>query len=393
MFGHTIWIEGMITNLVHEKSVGALLFNYRDVTERRKLEEQQALFTALVNSSADAIISKNLDGIITTWNRGAQKLFGYSAQEAVGENIMILVPPELRKEEAGILQRIRNGEQVETFETRRVKKDGTIANITITASPIRNADGVIVGASNISHDIGERLDTERKLRSERSMLRTLIDNIPDYIYVKDPNSHHIINNKAMVGLIGAESEAETLGKSSIDFFGHDVAENYLDEDKEILRSGKAMINFEESTVTKGGEQKYLLTTKVPLTDELGIVIGIVGISRDVTHQKETELDLRTSKYFLERAQQVANVGHWTLQAGPASTSKLFLSNEACRIFGIDSSSFDGRLQSFLGFVHKDDLPRVNKAMSSALVNQVAYSMDHRIVLKTGRRNGCTFRLK
>jgi PAS domain S-box-containing protein len=379
-FGHTIWIEGTVTNLLDDKSVGGLLFNYRDVTERRKLEEQEALFTSMVNLSGDAIISKNLEGIITSWNRGAHALFGYTAQEAVGESILILVPPELRKEEASILQRIRNGEQVEAFETRRVKKDGTIAYITITVSPIRNADGVIVGASNISHDISERLDTERKLQSERSMLRTLIDNIPDYIYVKDSTSRHIINNKAMVGLIGAESEAETLGKSSMDFFGA-LAETYLEEDKKILSTGTPMINFEESTITKNGEQKYLLTTKVPLTDDQQRVIGIVGISRDITQQKQIEVDLRTSKYFLERAQEVASVGHWTLQAGPGTTAKLFLSREACRTFEIDS--FDGRLQSFLAFVHKDDLHQVNKVMSAALVNHIPYSMDHRIVLKNG----------
>jgi PAS domain S-box-containing protein len=383
LFGHTIWAEGVITNLLNDKSVGAMVFNYRDVSERRRLEEQQALFASLVNSSGDAILSKNLEGIITSWNRGAQTLFGYTAAEAIGENIMILVPPELRQEESTILARIKKGEMVDTFETRRVRKDGTIAHITITASPIRNADGVVVGASNISHDIGERLDNERKLKSERSMLRTLIDNIPDYIYVKDTNSLHIINNKAMVGLIGSESEAETLGKSSMDFFGQQVAQTYIDEDKEILRSGKAMVNVEESATTRNGEQKFLLTTKVPLTDEQGQVIGIVGISRDITHQKETELDLRTNKYFLERAQQVANVGHWTLQAGPAATSKLYLSNEACRIFEIEPSSFDGRLQSFLAFVHPKDLHNVNKAMSSAIVNQAAYSMDHRIVLRNG----------
>jgi PAS domain S-box-containing protein len=382
LYGHTIWIEGTITNLLNDSSVGALVFNYRDVTERRKLEEQQALFTSLVTSSADAIISKDLEGIITSWNRGAQLLFGYTETEAVGENIMILVPPDLRKEEADIMNKIKKGERIEPFETRRIKKDGKVVHLTITISPIRSADGTVVGVSNISHDISERLDSERKLRSERTMLRTLIDNIPDYIYVKNTASAHIINNKAMVKLIGAESEAETLGKSSMDFFG-EQAEDYLQEDKEILRSGKAMINFEESTVTKSGEQKYLLTTKVPLTGDNNEIIGIVGISRDITEQKQTELDLRTSKYFLERAQQVANVGHWRLQAGPAATSKLFLSKEACRIFDMADDAFDGKLQSFLGFVHPDDLHRVNKAISSALVNQVAYSMDHRIVLKNG----------
>lgn len=383
MFGHKIWVEGTITNLLEDRSVGAMVFNYRDISERRKLEEQQALFASLVNSSNDAIISRNLDGVITSWNRGAQTLFGYTAAEAIGENIMILVPQELRKEETTIFNRIRDGEFVENFETRRIKKDGSIAYITVTSSPIRNADGTIIGASNISHDISDRLDNERKLRSERTMLRTLIDNIPDYIYVKDTLSRHIINNKAMVGLIGAASEEETLGKSSMDFFGENVARAYLDEDKQILQFGTAMINFEESTVTKSGEQKYLLTTKVPLTDEKNNVIGIVGISRDVTQQKQTELELRTSKYLLERAQQVAIIGHWTLQAGPAAASRLSLSGETCRILGIEQASFDGRLQSFLSFVHPDDLHAVNRAMSSALVNQVAYSMDHRIIARDG----------
>jgi len=96
LFGHKIWIEGVITNMLDDKNVGAMVFNYRDVTERRKLEEQEALFASMVNSSGDAIISKSLEGIITSWNRGAQQLFGYSPSEAIGENIMILVPPELR---------------------------------------------------------------------------------------------------------------------------------------------------------------------------------------------------------------------------------------------------------------------------------------------------------
>jgi PAS domain S-box-containing protein len=383
LFGHQIWIEGIVTNLLNDENVGAMVFNYRDITERRKLEEQQALFTSLVNSSSDAIISKSLDGIIMSWNRGAQLLFGYTAAEAIGENVMILIPPDLRKEESSILQRIRAGIRVDTLETRRIRKDGTVAYITLTASPIRNADGEVIAASHISHDISERLDSERKLRTERTMLRTLIDNIPDYIYVKDKASKHIINNKAMLSLIGASSEAETLGKSSVDFFGEGIAAGYLEEDKKILQTGIPMVNFEESTLTKSGQQKYLLTTKVPLNDEQNNVIGIVGISRDITTQKETELDLRTSKYFLERAQQVASIGHWTLEAGHAATSKIFLSTEACRIFNADANSFDGKLQSFLAYVHPEDLRAVNKAMSSALVNQTAYNMDHRVVLKDG----------
>ncbi len=385
LFGHVIWIEGTITNLLQEPAVNALVFNFRDVTERKNLEAQQALLASLVNSSTDAIISKSLDGVITSWNKGAQALFGYTPSEAIGESVMILVPPELRNEEAGILDRIRSGQRIETFETRRVKKDGSVAFITMTASPIRNSEGDIIGASHISHDITERIQNERRLRGERSMLRTLIDNIPDYIYVKDQNSKHIINNRAMVNLVGATTEAETLGRSSIDFFGDGVAAGYLEEDRQIMASGKAMVNFEESTTTKDGELKYLLTTKVPLTDDQGKAIGIVGISRDITRQKRIELDLRNSKYFLERAQQVAHIGHWTLQAGPPATSKIYLSKEVCRIFECDPDKFDGKLSTFLAFVHPDDRKDVSSALSSALVNQVPYSLDHRLLLPSGEK--------
>lgn len=385
LFGHLIWIEGTITNLMHEPAVQAMVFNFRDVTERKNLEAQQALLASLVNSSTDAIISKSLDGVITSWNRGAQLLFGYTPSEAIGESVMILVPPELRGEEAGILERIRNGQRIETFETRRIRKDGSVAHINMTASPIRNSDGDIIGASHISHDITERIENERRLKGERSMLRTLIDNIPDYVYVKDRESKHIINNRAMVKLIGATSEVETLGRSSIDFFGDGVASGYLEEDRQILTTGQAMVNFEESTVTKDGELKYLLTTKVPLTDDQGQVIGIVGISRDITRQKMIELDLRTSKYFLERAQQVAHIGHWTLQAGSPSSSKIHLSKEACRIFECDPDTFDGKLSTFLSFVHPDDRKDVNSALSSALVNQVGYNLDHRLLLASGEK--------
>jgi PAS domain S-box-containing protein len=121
------------------------------------------LLAAIVESSDDAIVSKDLDGSITSWNRGAERIFGYSADEVVGKPITVIIPPERHNEEATILGRLRRGERIEHFETVRVRRDGTTVDISLTISPISNAEGRIVGASKIARDISERKSHEAKL--------------------------------------------------------------------------------------------------------------------------------------------------------------------------------------------------------------------------------------
>ncbi|MGA9897522.1 MAG: PAS domain S-box protein [Terriglobales bacterium] len=136
----------------------------RDITERRQAEERNARLAAIVESSDDAIISKTLEGTITAWNRGAEKVFGYSSSEAVGKPMRMLLPPERANEEPAILTRIQRGESVDHFETVRVRKDGKKIDISATISPILDRSGVIVGASKIARDITERRTSEREIR-------------------------------------------------------------------------------------------------------------------------------------------------------------------------------------------------------------------------------------
>ena len=124
-----------------------------DVTERQRADLAALRLAAIVESSDDAIISETLDGIITTWNRGAQELFGYSDEEAVGKPIAMLVPPARADELAGILARIRRGERVERFEIERIAKGGRVLQVSLSMSPIYDESGRIVGASKISHDV------------------------------------------------------------------------------------------------------------------------------------------------------------------------------------------------------------------------------------------------
>lgn len=142
----------------------------RDVTEQRRAEALSRHAAAIVEWSDDAIVSKNLDGVIQSWNRGAERIFGYTAAEAVGRPITMLIPPDRQEEEPRILERLRRGERVEHFETVRVRKDGTLLNISLTISPIRDGSGRIVGASKIARDITDRKRSEAEIEAAREEL-------------------------------------------------------------------------------------------------------------------------------------------------------------------------------------------------------------------------------
>jgi PAS domain S-box-containing protein len=135
-------------------------------------EQSRLLLAAIVDSSDDAIIAKDLNSIITSWNAGAQRIFGYTMDEIVGRSILMLIPPELQNEETGIIGRIRLGERVDHFETRRVTKDGKIVELSLTVSPIRNEAGEIIGASKIARDVTERKRVERELVEAQQQLRS-----------------------------------------------------------------------------------------------------------------------------------------------------------------------------------------------------------------------------
>jgi PAS domain S-box-containing protein len=141
----------------------------RDVTEHNRAEAAQAHLAALVASSDDAIVSKNLSGIVQSWNAGAQRLFGYSAAEAIGQPITLVIPPDRLDEEPAILERLKRGERVDHFETIRRRKDGTLVDVSLTISPVLNAEGKIIGASKIARNIGEHRQVLNALREEHAI--------------------------------------------------------------------------------------------------------------------------------------------------------------------------------------------------------------------------------
>ncbi|HWN93972.1 MAG TPA: PAS domain S-box protein, partial [Methylomirabilota bacterium] len=144
----------------------------RDLSERKEADEARSRLAAIVESSDDAILSKDLNGIITTWNAGAERLFGYTAEETIGRHVTMLMPPERFNEEPGILERIRRAERVEHYETIRRRKDGTLLDVSLTISPIVGGHGQIVGASKIARDITERKRAQEALRAAHELLES-----------------------------------------------------------------------------------------------------------------------------------------------------------------------------------------------------------------------------
>ncbi len=209
----------------------------RDVTERKQAEELRERLAAVVDSSDDAIIGKTLNGTITAWNRGAEKVFGYSSMEALGQPIAMLMPPERIAEETVILARIGRGESVKHFETVRVRKDGTKIDVSVTISPIRDTNGVVVGASKIARDITERkraqavlaeqadelshqaeelLHSQAALETQRLLLQSILDSMSEGLVAADELGRIILWNPASVRIGGRASASieEWAGRNS-----------------------------------------------------------------------------------------------------------------------------------------------------------------------------------
>jgi PAS domain S-box-containing protein len=180
------WIHAQYTP--HRASDGAVVgvvCLVTDITGRRSAAHARARLAAIVDSSDDAIISKDSQAIVTTWNKGAARLFGYAAEEAIGQPITMLIPEDRRHEEQAILERIRRGESVESYETVRRRKDGSLRDISLTVSPIIDESGRIVGASKIARDITARKRAEEDVRRSRETLNGLVDRAPFGIYIVD----------------------------------------------------------------------------------------------------------------------------------------------------------------------------------------------------------------
>lgn len=238
----------------------------------------ELLLGAIVESSDDAIISKTLEGTVTSWNKGAENLYGYRSDEIVGKSIGLLIPAERPNEMPGILQRIRSGEKIDHYHTVRVKKDGGRLDISLSVSPVRDSNGEIVGAATIARNISAEKDLERV----RGHLAAIIDFSDDAIIGKTLDGTVTSWNRGAELLYGYRAH-EIIGKSITTL----VPEERPDEVPKILeklKCGERIKHWTTVRVTKEGERKAISLTISPIKDSQGRIIGAATIARDVTQQ-------------------------------------------------------------------------------------------------------------
>ena len=271
-----------------------------EIADRRRVQEIAERLAAVVESSDDAIISKTLDGIITAWNRGAEKVFGYSSAEAVGKPMALLLAPERAEEESGILARIRCGESVQHFETVRVRKDGKKIDVSVTISPITDGMGAIVGASNIARDVTARKFKEEQLRESEDRFRLFIEHAPAALAMFDREMRYLQVSRRWRTDYGL-GERELRGVSHYEIFP-EVPERW----REIHRRGLAgeVLRGEDDRLDRSdGSVQWIRWEVRPWHDRAGEIAGIVIFAEEITERKRAEQDLRESE---ERFQAMAN---------------------------------------------------------------------------------------
>ena len=268
-----------------------------DVTEDRKNSEHKERLAAIVESSNDAIIGTDLNAIIVSWNGGAERIFGYKAEEVVGKHASLLAPEDRLDEFPAILGRLSHGQRVEHYQTRRKTKDGRILDLSLTVSPIRDAEGTIVGASKVARDI----TAERRLHEVQELLAAVVESSDDAIITKDLDGHIRSWNRGAERLFGYTA-AEILGKH-ISILA--VPER-MDEIPKILDSikrGERIDHYETKRRTKGGRILTVSLTVSPIRDSAGVVIGASKVAQDITEREGRERALREANDALARSNE------------------------------------------------------------------------------------------
>ncbi|WKA26694.1 PAS domain S-box protein [Bradyrhizobium roseum] len=295
----------LIDNVGVQAKLARLLGNVRReaASERSLRSERESLFSSVVESSNDAIITKLLDGTITGWNGAAERLYGYTAAEAIGRNTNIIVPPERRDELRDIIERVSAGEPIEHQETSRMRKDGSIVDVSLSISPIRSASGRIVGISKSARDITESKRTQRALSQEIEERRRIFDSSNDLILVTDSKGNFIQVSPSVTAILGYQP-SDLLGHSAVEFIHPDDIEHTRREMR-AARLGQRKRSFETRYINKEGRTVALNWTGTwsePVRRHF-------FIGRDLTEKQTADAQLRHAQKMDAIGQLTGGVAH------------------------------------------------------------------------------------
>ena len=373
------WLASRGTVVKHEGRPVRMIGVVQDITARKEAAEDQVRLAAIVTSSADAIVSKSLDGTIMTWNAGAEHMFGYTAAEMIGQSIRRLLPGDRQAEEDDILARVARGERIEHHETIRHRKDGHPIEVSVTISPLRDVAGRITAASKIIRDITERKASEQRLQLRTAELETLLTSAPLGLAYFDRQHRYVRVNDEL---------AEINGIAAADHIGRSVAEllpaNAPTIDpiiERVFETGDIISDLELSgeTPREPGTQRYWLTGFFPVRGPSGRIELAGTWVTEISERKRFELALKNSEQRFRATFENAAVG----VALVAPDGRFLRVNDSlARIVGYTLAELSAK--TFQDITHPDDLDADLAQVQSILTGEIdTYQMDKRYLRKDG----------
>jgi PAS domain S-box-containing protein len=343
----------------------------------RKLRFNAELLAAIVAGSDDAIISKNLDGTITSWNKSAERMFGYTPKEAIGRHITLIIPDDRREEETHILERLRRGERVDHFQTVRKRKDGTTFDISLTISPVRDATGRAIGASKVARDITAQRRAEQALRQSEERFRAIVETTPECVKVVASDGTLLHMNSPGLQMVGAPSAAAVIGKSTYDLIAPEDRDRFRAFNERVCAGEKGSLEFD--VVGLDGTRRHLETHAAPLREPQGDLAQL-AITRDVTRRKQSEELLLRQRERFELVSQAAHVGFWFCDL---PFDKLIWDARVKEHFWLPPDA-EVTIDTFYDRLHPDDRERTRRAIEYSNANDTPYDLEYRTVSLDGR---------
>jgi PAS domain S-box-containing protein len=342
----------------------------QNITERKMAEEARLKHAAIVESSDDAIISKDLNGIIRSWNLAAERMFGFTEAEAVGKPVTTIIPAELQDEDKTIMQRVRGGERVEHYETVRVSKEGRQIHVSLTVSPLRDSTGRIVGASKIARDITERKQAEQQLRSSEERFSKAFRQGPMAVTITTVENHRYIDVSETFEQLTGYRREELIGRSALEVGAWVEPKERVKLIKKLLAEGH-LRDWEFQFRTKDGQLRVARGSAELI--EIGGERCVLSAAIDVTDRKQAELAVVESEGRFRLMADSAPVLMWL--SGP---------DKLCTDFNQGWLTFTGRtLEQELGDgwsqgVHPDDLEHCLEAYGRAFDVKESFAIEYRL---------------
>jgi PAS domain S-box-containing protein len=364
---------------VFDDSEKGVTMIFEDITGRKKIEEERSFLAAIVESSNDAIISMTLDGVITSWNTSAERLYSYGADEMRGCSIAKLVSPEGPDEIPGLLEKIKRGERIENYETIRMGKDGRAINVSLTVSPIVDASGSIIGVSSIHHDITRHIESVNALRESEQKFRVLTDSsqVAVIVYMDDAVTYV---NPAAIKLSGFNLE-DVKGKSFWSFIHPDHSEKMKEYWRARLRGETVPSRYELKIITKDGSIKWVdcSTAYLEYDAKPAVLVSLL----DITERKRAEEALRDSEEMFRAFTDSSNAAIIVYQVDTI----VYANRAALEISGYKAKDLIG--SKILDFIHPDHKGLVMKHWLAWMRGEsVPTRYELKVIIKGGRWKWC-----